>query len=159
MHCPFYLDTLQWSRQGTSDVGGAPISHVVLGPPATGPVLKATETKKPRPGRPHCFRLEVWETKDGWSQPAKDSQVRNRRAQHQRSTTTLLNLICVLVRQGNWKFVLDAGSDTEKQRWLTLVNGYGTDEQNTAESMEPEPEPEDGTPFVEPEPEPQPQAE
>ena len=51
-----------------------------------------------RPGRPHCFRLEVWETKDGWSQPAKDSQ-------------------------GHWKYVLDAETDVDKQSWMACING------------------------------------
>jgi hypothetical protein len=42
---------------GSSDVGGAPISHVVLGPQATGPVLKAAETKKPRWGPSVCLSV------------------------------------------------------------------------------------------------------
>jgi hypothetical protein len=72
-------------------------------------LLQAAEPKKPRPGRPFCFRLEIWETKDDWDQPAKDSQ-------------------------GNWKFIVDAGTEEDKTHWMTRING-------TRES-EPEPEPE-----------------
>ena len=52
----------------------------------------------------------------------------------------LLKFIRALMRQGNWKYVLDTGSDVEKQRWLACVNRYGaTNEQDDTE-MVPEPE-------------------
>lgn len=44
------------------------------------------------------------------------------------------------MRQGNWKYVLDTGSDVEKQRWLACVNRYGAANEQDDTEMVPEPE-------------------